>query len=304
MLIVASVGTYLLLGSHAATPYVSTTADSGTLTSPATKQACSGSSDGNCVQFGSTTTPTSGTLMTFGQPLGGSAYWHSLFLGCATYNSPNLTTFNITATSPCWDSGDGTGTYRTDLCSSPGCGPNTAATESGGGWYQNGQDSCTSIPINIQAVNTVSIEPMFMEPKSYESQYPPWVLSLKDVSGTLDYYFGVLTNQSGPFTDAWMAPMTKGQWHTISVCEHAANTASGKIYGLWLDGVKQTLMNNVATTGFPTISPADTSIPIDINAYGNVVDTPFTFLHGAPVIQLDDTNTPPMPPWGWTGAPQ
>ena len=52
VVIVAAVGTYLLVGSHAATPYVSITADTGTLASGATKQACSGSSDGNCVVFG------------------------------------------------------------------------------------------------------------------------------------------------------------------------------------------------------------------------------------------------------------
>src|SRR5665213_566722 len=53
VLIVAIVGTYLLVGSHAATPYASITADKGTLTGAATKQTCSGASDGSCVMFGS-----------------------------------------------------------------------------------------------------------------------------------------------------------------------------------------------------------------------------------------------------------
>ena len=53
ILIVAIVGTILLTGSHASTPYVSLNADKGTLTSGATSQACSGASDGQCVQFGS-----------------------------------------------------------------------------------------------------------------------------------------------------------------------------------------------------------------------------------------------------------
>src|ERR1039458_6895390 len=56
VLIVAAVGTYLLVGSHAATPYASITADKGTLAGGATRQTCSGSSDGNCVVFGGTTT--------------------------------------------------------------------------------------------------------------------------------------------------------------------------------------------------------------------------------------------------------
>jgi hypothetical protein len=51
--VVAIGGTYLLLSSHAATPYASITADSGTLTSTATKvTSCSGSTDGTCVMFG------------------------------------------------------------------------------------------------------------------------------------------------------------------------------------------------------------------------------------------------------------
>lgn len=53
VLIVAAVGTFLLIGSHAATPYASITADKGTLAGGATKQTCSGSSDGSCVVFAS-----------------------------------------------------------------------------------------------------------------------------------------------------------------------------------------------------------------------------------------------------------
>src|ERR1039458_1557274 len=52
VLIVAAIGTYLLIGSHAATPYASINADKGTLANGATKQTCSGSSDGSCVMFG------------------------------------------------------------------------------------------------------------------------------------------------------------------------------------------------------------------------------------------------------------
>jgi hypothetical protein len=51
VIIVAALGTYLLVGSHAATPYDSITADSGTVSNGATKQTCSGSTDGNCVVF-------------------------------------------------------------------------------------------------------------------------------------------------------------------------------------------------------------------------------------------------------------
>lgn len=59
VLLVAGIGSYLLIGSHAATPYVSTTADRGTLAGGATTQPCTGASDGNCVQFGAA--PSNGT---------------------------------------------------------------------------------------------------------------------------------------------------------------------------------------------------------------------------------------------------
>jgi hypothetical protein len=49
--VVAGIGTYLLTGSHAATPYSSITADSGQLASGAVKQSCSGATDGDCVAF-------------------------------------------------------------------------------------------------------------------------------------------------------------------------------------------------------------------------------------------------------------
>ncbi len=53
VIIVAGIGSYLLISSHAATPYAAITAANGSLSSPATKQTCSGASDGSCVQFGS-----------------------------------------------------------------------------------------------------------------------------------------------------------------------------------------------------------------------------------------------------------
>jgi hypothetical protein len=53
ILLVASVGTYLLTSSHAANPYAATTAYTGTLTGPATQQSCTGATNsGNCVVFG------------------------------------------------------------------------------------------------------------------------------------------------------------------------------------------------------------------------------------------------------------
>lgn len=56
ILIVAGIGTYLLIGSHATTPYASITADNGVLTGSTTKKSCTGSSNGSCVVFGAAAT--------------------------------------------------------------------------------------------------------------------------------------------------------------------------------------------------------------------------------------------------------
>jgi endoglucanase len=58
VVVVAAIGSYLLIASHAATPEASVGADSGTLANGATKGACSGASDGDCVTFGSTASST------------------------------------------------------------------------------------------------------------------------------------------------------------------------------------------------------------------------------------------------------
>jgi hypothetical protein len=52
VLAVVVVGVRFIIGSFAASPYASTQAASGNLTSPATSQTCSGGADGNCVSFG------------------------------------------------------------------------------------------------------------------------------------------------------------------------------------------------------------------------------------------------------------
>lgn len=55
VLVFALVGTALLLASHAASPssYASVNTDKGSVTFPATSQACTGASDGSCVTFNS-----------------------------------------------------------------------------------------------------------------------------------------------------------------------------------------------------------------------------------------------------------
>jgi hypothetical protein len=69
ILILTIIGVHILTSSHAATPYISSYADTGTVVSPGTvNQQCSGSSSGKCVVFGSGST-SDGTYHTSGNQI-------------------------------------------------------------------------------------------------------------------------------------------------------------------------------------------------------------------------------------------
>lgn len=61
VVLVAIIGTLLIINSHAATPYESTTASSGQLTAGAVTQSCSGATNGSCVLFQGTSGGTTGS---------------------------------------------------------------------------------------------------------------------------------------------------------------------------------------------------------------------------------------------------
>jgi hypothetical protein len=70
VLAVAAIGTYLLTGSHAASPYASITADKGSSSGGAVAQSCSGASDGNCVVFGAPPVSSSSFSLATTFPIG------------------------------------------------------------------------------------------------------------------------------------------------------------------------------------------------------------------------------------------
>src|ERR1039458_7700242 len=110
VLIVAGVGTYLLVGSHAATPYASITADQGTLANGATKQTCAGASNGNCVVFGGSSGPAQ-AILGFNGTYGYSTNVSNTILNAVSGNYPfgwERSDFNYT------DTGQTTATYFTE----------------------------------------------------------------------------------------------------------------------------------------------------------------------------------------------
>ena len=69
ILIIGGLVIHQLIGTEAAAPYARVTADTGTLSALAQKQSCTGSTSGNCVSFGSTSTSSNvETIISSGQP--------------------------------------------------------------------------------------------------------------------------------------------------------------------------------------------------------------------------------------------
>jgi hypothetical protein len=80
LLLVAAVGSYLLGGSHAATPYASITASQGTVTNGATLQSCSGATDGGCVTFGRPVAMDGNVALGLsgpGTPFAATSFWNT-----------------------------------------------------------------------------------------------------------------------------------------------------------------------------------------------------------------------------------
>ena len=98
VLAIAFIGTLLLLSSRAATPYASTNADTGTLANGATKQTCSGASDGNCVVFGSGATYYVSTSGNDSNPGSQIAPWRSLSHAASTVTAPGSTVMLMAGT--------------------------------------------------------------------------------------------------------------------------------------------------------------------------------------------------------------
>jgi hypothetical protein len=108
----AIIGTFLLVISHASTPYASIDANTGVLAAGAVSQTCSGADDGSCVVFGSNGAPVlrlSGTTIAWNAISGVTAYKGATSNGPAS-NTSRTTTYqelgNVTTWSPTSDCGN------------------------------------------------------------------------------------------------------------------------------------------------------------------------------------------------------
>jgi hypothetical protein len=107
VLLVATIGTYLLVGSHAASPYISTTADSGSLSGNAALQTDSTASDGQKVQFGQYVAMDGNValgLSSSGTPFAGSSFWNTPLPASTPINPNNAAYLNDIAYNICYTS--------------------------------------------------------------------------------------------------------------------------------------------------------------------------------------------------------
>jgi hypothetical protein len=245
------------------------------------------------------TTPT-GSSPFFAGTFSSPNQWPTVFGTCD--KALNNSEIQFTITSACNPAGDGH--YRTDLCSSKGCAGN--GTIASGDIYQAGQPTCTSVPVDVVNVATVSTSSwmLFAEAKDSTGSYPGWAFTLNSYyTGTNQ--FQISFNVYGTNNTTWDGAATPG-WHTLSICTNNANNAAGAVYGIYEDGVRMTFNHGIGAgtqtlTGIPIIDNGMSSWPLVIDDYTGGTSGANTINTGAPLVS-SGTNNPPMPAGGWHSA--
>ncbi len=219
----------------------------------------------------------------------------SRFGNCYAVDSPSQLRMNLT--SSCNPGGDGH--YRVDICSSIGCDHDKT-----GAYYKNGLATCTSIPINLVNVPKVPSNSWygFAQIKDWEAQTGGWWFGIR--SDHAGYNQFQISFGSGVNT-AWFHDIPSSTWNTLSICTNNGGGSAGVVYGIYLNGVKQTFTNGNGAgkqtlSGVPIINDGAGSWPLSINAYTGGSPVPSEIIHGSPLIYTMGSNgLPPMPSGGW-----
>ncbi len=241
--------------------------------------------------------------LTFVHPVDSSTGdFPSLYGSCVTYDDSLHVTFELT--SSC--NPEGSGNFRTDMCSSPNC-DNSAGGDSNAFLYEADENTCTSVPIDVVNVPLSSDfeGPQFAEEKYYASAYAAWEMALNSYyTNESAWQFEIDFANFDNTEPVWTATVTPGE-HTVSICTNNSPSSSGEVYGIYLDGVLQTLNHGpdsgrTSLSGFAVLDNS-TADPLDINDYTDGTPVPNELIHGAPLVETNDTNSPPEPTGGWTG---
>jgi len=197
--------------------------------------------------------------------------------------------YNITSAD---DPGDN-GHYRADLSSS--------------NIYPAGTPECTTIPIQFNdglAVVPNSSWLQFSETKDSTASLAGWGMAVSSYYGGQNE-FAIEFNGYASDAPAWTSGPIDTGIHTVSICTNDANDSSGEVYGIWLDGVRQTFNHGSSSgsqtlSGFAIIDDGASSWPLDVNDYTGGTPAPNQLIHGAPLVATMGSNDlPPEPTGGW-----
>lgn len=185
--------------------------------------------------------------------------------------------------------------------------------------YPAGVPECTSIPIDFPHHVDGVTDNTWLNFAETEDPYDPnqddwagWAMYLNSYyngNGTQDpNQYEIAFADYNNFAPAWTSSNNVDTgWHTLSICTNDANNSSGVVYGIWLDGVRQTFNHgpqagSQTLSGFPIIQndPANSSNwPLIINDYTGGAPTN-ELVHGAPLVsQMGTGGQPPEQAGGW-----
>jgi hypothetical protein len=253
-----------------------------------------GNAGGQATAYSATTASvtapgSSGTLLYDGTFDGSESNYPDIYGSCASLVSSSELQFDVT--SACNPGGDGH--FRTDYAT-----PNV---------YPAGVPECTSVPFNMVNLPTVPTSSWFgfAEAKDSAANLAGWGFGVTSYYGAvneLQIEFNGYNNTAPAWTSTGGLP---SGWHTLSICTNDANDSSGIVYGIWLDGVRQTFNHGPnsgaqSLSGFAIIDDGAASWPLDINDYtgGSPVDN--RIIHGPPLVaSMGSDGLPPEPAGGW-----
>jgi hypothetical protein len=220
---------------------------------------------------------------------GSEANYPIIYGNCASMLSSSELEFDLT--SSCNPAGDGH--YRTDY-STPDV-------------YPAGIAECTSVPFDMVNLPTVPVNSWFgfAEAKDPAANLAGWGFGVTSYYGgvnELQIEFNGYNNTAPAWTSTGGVP---AGWNTLSICTNDANDSSGVVYGIWLNGVRQTFNHGSASgseslSGFAIIDDGASSWPLDINDYTGGSPSNNEIIHGSPLVAAMSSNgLPPEPSGGW-----
>jgi hypothetical protein len=274
---VATVGTLLLVLSHASTPSASINANQGSLTYPAVIKSDASASDGNSVMFGSPISSNEGSLLFDGNFESGTINPNQWTNQSCSYGATVVPTSSLIparagnyALRFIVSDADTTANTNGQCANVPNTG-NPRAQLVSTPLFNNGDTDYvafslflpTNFPTNVPS-NAFQIAELYGAPYGggpivgmfISGDHVTLGVSYKDSSGTLIYYHPWTSTTPNPIGTAWQDFTLKVHFSTQTL---TANNTNGGYVQLWYDGVLQNLTDN--NGNISSILPLATLVP-------------------------------------------